>query len=127
MRACSRVLKSGGVTAYLVIVDADESTASVAMKAGGLHGSVVRTGEDYAVLMAEAGFRGIDVIDVTAEYEVTVAAWIREWTEGRAELEPLVGAEMYDERQARRVESLEAIRSGLRKRFLITGRAGRSA
>ena len=72
-------------------------------------------------------FAVFDVVDVTAEYEVTVAAWIREWTEGRAELEPLVGAEMYDERQARRVESLEAIRNGLRKRFLITGRAGRSA
>ena len=59
MRACNRVLKPGGVTAYLVIVDADEALASEAMSAGGLGGGLVRTGVDYVDLMAAAGFLGV--------------------------------------------------------------------
>ncbi len=124
MRACNRVLKSGGVTAYLVIVDADESSASEAMRAGGLDGGVVRTGDDYVALMTRAGFQDIELFDVTAEYETTVVAWIREWDEGRADLEQLVGAETYDERQLRRRDGLKAIRNGLRKRYLISATGG---
>ena len=126
MRACNRVLKSGGVTAYLVIVDADESSASEAMRAGGLDGGVVRTGDDYVALMTRAGFQDIELFDVTAEYETTVVAWIREWDEGRADLEQLVGAETYDERQIRRRDGLKAIRNGLRKRYLISAEGGTS-
>ncbi len=118
------MLKSGGVTAHFVIVDADELSASEAMGAGGLDGGVVRTGEDYLALMTRAGFQDIELSDVTAEYETTLMAWIREWDEGRADLEQLVGAETYDERQIRRRDSLEAIRYGRRKRYLISATSG---
>ena len=118
------MLKPGGVTAYLVIVDADEALASEAMSAGGLGGGLVRTGVDYVDLMAAAGFLEIELSDVTSAYETTAVAWIREWEEGRAELEQLVGAETYHERQALRIDGLKAVRNGSRKRYLITAAAG---
>lgn len=120
LRACRRVLKRGGAAAMIVIFDADPDSGTEPMRAGGVGGTAVGSIGDYDALMRAAGFENIKNTDVTATYETTIEAWITEWEAARHDLEPLMGAEDYIGRQEIRREGLEAVRSGSRKRYLIT-------
>lgn len=102
------------MTSFLTIVE---------VAAGADEGEIdlLAAGADYPDLMTEAGFDDVDVADVTDEYETTLTAWIREWDAERADLERLVGADAFAERRTHRMEDLQAIRAGRRRRFLVTG------
>jgi cyclopropane fatty-acyl-phospholipid synthase-like methyltransferase len=120
LRACARVLKPGGRIGYFVITDTEDLSATEAAKLLETGSGPAGSGDVYASLMARTGFDEVDVTDVTADYETTLAGWIREWDAERSAIERLTGREAFDERRAKRLEDLDAIRSGHRHRYLIS-------
>ncbi len=123
LRACRRVLKAGGLAAFLVIAPAPDlspARLTAALDAGPDH---VAVEPDYVTLLARAGFGGIAVTDVTAEYAETATAWIREWDRESVAITRIVGPEDFRERLVRRRNAVAAIEAGLLVRTLITARA----
>ncbi len=120
LRASRRVLKPGGLISFLVIAVADDLTTAeteAARDAGPEH---IDAGPGYPALMRRAGFENIDVMDVTDDYLMTLAAWIRAWDEESTDLEQLIGADQFAERQERRRRAFETTRAGLLRRYLIS-------
>ena len=125
LRACRRVLKPGGVLSYYSIAVAPGLDREKTERALAVGPDELDAGPGYLALTEAAGFRHIDVVDVTAEYEATLATLIDEWVKERAALERLVGEREIVERHADRTRTLQAIRAGLIVRYLITAvRAG---
>ena len=73
-------------------------------------------------LMRRAGFVDVAVVDETAQFRTTAAAWISEWDVHRDELVALYGDADFDARQQERNAQLLAIDDGLLKRSLTFGR-----
>lgn len=73
-------------------------------------------------LMRRAGFVDVEVIDQTAEFRATAAAWIGEWTRHRDALVVLHGVADFETRQQERSVQLCAIDDGLLRRSLVLGR-----
>ena len=73
-------------------------------------------------LMRRAGYVDVAVVDQTAQFRTTAAAWIREWDAHRDELVALYGDADFDARQQERNVQLQAIDDGLLKRSLAFGR-----
>ncbi len=122
LRACRRVLKRGGLAAFLVIAPAaglSPAQLAAAIEAGPEYVSVE---PDYLTLLERAGFTGIGVDDITTEYEETASAWIREWDRERAAITRIVGPEDFRDRVVRRRNAVAAIEAGLLVRSLITAR-----
>ena len=76
LRACHRVLRPGGSTAFAVIaltdgLEGDEAAAGI--EAGP---PFVDAGPGYSTLMAAAGFVDVAIADVTDEYHRTAQAWL---------------------------------------------------
>ena len=120
LRACSRVLKPGGVISFGVIAIADGLTADEADRAvdsGPVH---VDAGRGYPALLSAAGFESVKLTDVSDEYLATSVAWVREWDAESVELQQLVGTDDFVERQASRRQAIEATRDGLLRRYLIS-------
>jgi hypothetical protein len=72
--------------------------------------------------MRRAGYVDVAVVDQTAQFRTTAAAWIREWDAHRDELVALHGDADFDARQQERNVQLQAIDDGLLKRSLAFGR-----
>jgi hypothetical protein len=73
-------------------------------------------------LMRRAGFADIAVIDQTARFRRTGAAWIHEWDSHRHELVALYGQAEFDTRQQERNMQQQAAEDGLLQRSLVVGR-----
>ena len=73
-------------------------------------------------LMRRAGYVDVAVVDQTAQFRTTAAAWIGEWDAHRDELVALYGDADFDARQQDRNVELQAIDDGLLKRSLAFGR-----
>ncbi len=57
----------------------------------------IAAGDGYPFLLQAVGFEDVELIDVTDEYLVTLAAWIREWDTESTELEQLIGTDHFAE------------------------------
>ncbi len=120
LRACGRVLKPGGMMSFLVIAVADGLSAEETDRVLNVGPEHIATGVGYPSLLRAAGFEGVDVVDVTDEYLVTQAAWIREWDDESLVLERLLGANEFAERQLRRRRALATVEAGLMRRHWIS-------
>ena len=121
LRASHRVLKSGGTTTFAVIALGDDLTGKrleEAIAAGPPH---VATDRAYPDLMRVAGFEDVEIADVTPEYLETLTAWWREWETESVELNRIVGADDFRERQANRMRAIRAAQNGLLRRYLVSG------
>jgi len=72
-------------------------------------------------LMTAARFTGVALHDVTEDFLRTVRAWFRGFDEYRRDLEHVLGAEEWAERQRDRRSMIEAIEEGLLRRLIVTG------
>ena len=120
LRACRRVLKPGGLISFLVIAVADGLPAEEIDRVLDVGPEHIGTGDGYPSLLQAAGFEGVDLVDVTDEYLATQAAWIHEWDTESFDLEQLLGADEFAERQSRRRRELATIRAGSMRRYLIS-------
>jgi hypothetical protein len=104
----------------LVVAVAEGLTAddvARAVEAGPPH---VAAQPGYPALLDEAGFVGIEIADLSDDYESTLAASVGVRDENRAGLEALVGVDTFEEGQSDRRQELAAVREGLLRRHLIS-------
>jgi len=120
LRACRRVLKTGGLISFLVIAVADRLSAAETLTAIEAGPEQVAAESGYSMLMDAAGFEDVDVIDVTDEYLVTLSAWLRAWEAESTEIQRLIGVDQFAERQTSRRQALEKATDGLLRRYLIS-------
>jgi hypothetical protein len=73
-------------------------------------------------LLRRAGFVEIVVVDQTAQFRTTAAAWIQEWDEHRDALVDIHGTAEFDARQQDRRVQRQAVDDGLLQRSLVVGR-----
>ena len=122
LRASRDILRPGGLISFLVIATPPDRPVEAGDLAPDVGPEYVEAGDGYSALMEEAEFADTEIVDVSAEYKVTLAAWIREWDAESKGLQSLVGEEEFAERQAARRRSLDAIETGLLGRYLISAR-----
>jgi len=120
LRACNRVLTPGGRISFLVIALSGESSPEV--RAGDVGPEFADADPGYPALMAAADFADIVVIDVTADYAQTLDDWTTAWDTERTELESLLGAADFADRQTRRQRAAQAVRAGDLQRLWVTAR-----
>lgn len=122
LRACRRLLRPGGRTAFFTI-----------HLSPGLKGDDARRGKeaapgktyarkDYATLLRSAGFTEIEATDVTDEYLRFTGRLLE--VNGRHEkaLRAAAGDEMFENRQTRREGAIRGIQAGLLRRSLFVAR-----
>ncbi len=89
----------------------------LAVEAGPPH---VEAGPGYAVLLKQAGFANVEIVDVTDEYALTLSRSIRVRETEATQLEDLVGVDVFTEGQAGRRQQLAAVDNGLLERHLVS-------
>ena len=72
-------------------------------------------------LMTAARFTDVVLQDVTEDFLRTARAWFRGFDEHRRDLEQVLGAAEWAERQKDRRSMIEAIEEGLLRRLIVTG------
>ena len=72
-------------------------------------------------LMAAARFSEVAVNDVTEDFLRTARAWFRGFDEHKDDLEQVLGAQEWAERQGDRKSMIEAIEEGLLRRHIVIG------
>ena len=76
------------------------------------------------VLMTDARFTDVVLHDVTEDFLRTARAWFRGFDEHKDDLEQVLGAQEWAERQGDRKLMIEAIEEGLLRRLIVTGTNG---
>lgn len=72
------------------------------------------------VLMDAAGFRDVEVADVTRDFLAVARAWEREFDAHEDHLRGVLGGE-WEERQADRRDLIAGVEAGQLQRILVTG------
>ncbi len=119
MRACKRVLRKGGRTAFFtahVTPGLSKRDQRRAVRAGP---RAVASRRDHSSLLRAAGFIEIEELGVTDEFLATAERWLRFSRQHERELRALQGAPAFDEQQLDREAILGAIREGLLSRSLF--------
>jgi cyclopropane fatty-acyl-phospholipid synthase-like methyltransferase len=122
LRACRRLLKPGGCIAYTTIVVAEDLSKSDHRRAARMGPRAVSSNRTMRVLMEAAGFKGIEVIDVTNDFITTAQSWFDEFAVRERELKPVFANE-FDERQKGRQDMIAAAGEGLLQRLLVSATA----
>jgi hypothetical protein len=74
---------------------------------------------DYHSLLKSAGFRSVDEIDLTPEFQTTTRAWCDGRARYRQEFIDAEGEATFEERQADSTAQLRGIEAGLLRRSLF--------
>lgn len=124
LRACKRVLRPDGRLAFFVVVIRSGLPSARQALVREAAPAFVETSSPYRTMLEAAGFRSIAERDVTAEYHHTAAEWLRVAAALEPELRRALGDDVFEEKQANRRSSFQAIEEGDLGRMLYTARAG---
>ena len=119
LRACNRVLVSGGRLVFDVVSVPDSLAGRDDLE--GDYGFVA-TAVPYPELLAQAGFTNIGSKDTTLGYLNVAGRWLGAARDLEPELRIAMGDEVFDDKYASRFESYEMIRSGELGRTLYWAR-----
>jgi len=126
LRACKRLLRPGGRTAFFTIHPAPGLTRAQRRRASRDGPVAVAATRSHRQLLASARFTDIAEVDYTAEFAATTRAWIAHHDAHRTAVVQLIGEEAFAQRQSERRAQLAAIDDGLlRRSLLIATRRGR--
>jgi cyclopropane fatty-acyl-phospholipid synthase-like methyltransferase len=120
LRACHRLLRPGGRLAFTTIHVAPDLDAPRHRRAVRAGPPQVATRRPYPELVAQAGFRDIDAIDVTQDYARTQRAWLEANELRAAEVRRITSDREFATAQADRRFAQAAIDDRLLRRSLIT-------
>ena len=119
LRACRRLLRPGGRTAFFTVHVTAGLSKRDHRRAIGAGPRAVVSRRDHRSLLQAAGFIEIEERAVTDEFLATAERWVRFSRQLEPELRALQGAEAFDEVQLDRETILGAIREGLLSRSLF--------
>ncbi len=120
LRACRRLLRPSGRLAFTTIHVADDLDARRHRRAVRAGPWQVATRRPYPVLVAQAGFHDVAVIDVTEDYARTQRVWLEANESRAADVRRLISNKEFETAQADRRYAQAAIEEGLLRRSLIT-------
>lgn len=127
LRACRRVLRPGGRTAFLTIAVPRGLSPAARRQAARAGPAAVIHHREYRDLLQSAGFVDIGADDVTPTYLHTQYAWIHQLEQAADQLAMLEGSATVAERLSRRHTAVAAIEAGLLQRWLLTAQRPRLA
>ena len=122
LRACRRLLRPGGRTAFTTILEAPGLAPAARRRASAAGPRAVAMRSDHQRLLRAAGFQDITELDVTAAFRATAAAWLAESDAHADQLARLEPPGAFAQRQADRRAMLAAIDGGLLRRALVFAR-----
>ncbi len=120
LRACRRILRPGGRTAFFTIVVAPGLSKRDHRIAVRLGPAAIKMNAPIDDLMRRAGFTEIEVTDVTEDFLVAARGWLREYLAHEDELRATLGA-VLEERIYDTRDKIRGIEEGLLQRLLVTG------
>jgi SAM-dependent methyltransferase len=120
LRACYRLLRPGGCTAFFTIHPAAGLSPARRRRASRDGPVAVATPGPYREMLESAGFTKVREMDCTEEFATVARAWIAQWDNHRASLVCALGEQVVEERQAGRRAQLRAIEDGILSRSLFT-------
>jgi hypothetical protein len=122
LRACGRLLKPGGRTAFFTIF----VTPGLSRRD---HRRAVRAGpraaasrREHRPLLEAAGFVDVEETDVTDEFRQTCGLWLHHARRLERDLRAALGHELFDQQQDDRLAMMGAIEEGLLSRSLFVAR-----
>lgn len=123
LRACNRVLKPGKKLVFYVIHFQPGVSAARRALVGESVPGYIDAPAPYRDLLEAAGFRVLVERDSTPEYHRTATAWLEEAEKLEPELRGALGDQVFEEKQARRRRSIEAMAAGDLGRTLFAARS----
>ncbi len=120
LRACRRVIRSGGRMVFTVIFPKPGLSSADHERAVESGPPFVETALAYPAMLRQAGWAITDHVDLTAEYAQTVRRLLREEEAHADELSGLYGKAEYSEKVAGRHTKLRVLEAGLLRRELFT-------
>jgi len=120
LRACRRILRPSGRTAFFTIHPAAGLTRAQRRRASRDGPIGVATARPYWQLLQAAGFTQVTETDCTDEFAGTTRAWLHHWDANHDDLVALLGEQAVAERQAERRAQLRATEEGILARSLLT-------
>lgn len=123
LQACRRVARAGAKMVFSVIAPApslSEAERQIAIEAGP---PFVDAPGDYALLLAQSGWRLLQRIDVTDEFAQSMRIWLEAVTARADTLTELLGPDEYSERVNHRRATIEAVGRELLKREIFVAQA----
>ncbi len=121
LRACRRLLRPAGRTAYFTIFTTPGLSKPDHRRAVRLGPRAVNSRREQPDLLEAAGFVQIVVNDVTEDFLQTARRWLSHASELEDELRATIGDELFDEQQTARKEMITAVEEGLLSRALFVG------
>ena len=122
LRACRRILRPGGRTAFFTIHAAAGLTAAQQRRAARDGPIAVATTRPHRDLLEAAGYTQVTETGSTAEFAAVTRAWIQHTDANHDDLAALLGEVTVEQRQADRRAQLRAIEDGILARSLFTAR-----
>ena len=121
LRAISEALKPDGRHIFYAITLASGLTTEERQRAIRDGNEHVGAAPGYQVLMTQAGFADVDVVDVTDSYLSTMEAWSIAWKANADALIRLLGQAEYQRRIELREVDIAAVRSKFLLRYRVSG------
>ena len=122
LRACARILRPGGKTAFFTIHPAPGLSAAQRRRAARDGPVAVATPRLHGEMLEAAGFADVTETDWSADFATSTRGWTEQWDAHHDELAAALGPAAVDERQAERRAQLRAIEDGILCRSLFTAR-----
>ena len=122
LRACARLLRHGGRTAFFTIHAAPGLTVSQRRLVSRHGPPAVASRRAHRQLLEAAGFDEITETDYSDEFVTVTQGWIDQWDLHRGAMEAIWGVDQVKVRQRARRGYLRTVGAGLMRRSLFTAR-----
>ena len=122
LRACAKLLRPGGRTAFFSIHPAPGLTVSQRRLVSRHGPPAIASRRTHRQLLEAAGFDEITETDYSDEFVTVTQGWIDQWDLHRSAMEAIWGVDVVKDRQRRRRGYLRTVRAGLMRRSLFTAR-----